>query len=141
LRPLVILTDTGPLVAIVDVNDRNYERCLAYVDSTKDTLLTTAACFTEAMHLLYRPGGYRLQADLWTLREHGILTIHEADQDEYDAMANYMETYADSPMDLADASIVVAADRLSAKSVFTLDSHFYAYRLADGAHIEVVPQA
>jgi len=56
-------------------------------------------------------------------------------------MANYMETYADSPMDLADASIVVAADRLSAKSVFTLDSHIYAYRLADGAHIEVFPQA
>ena len=50
-----------------------------------------------------------------------------------------LEQYRDTPMDLADASLVVAAETLGGRRVFTLDRHFYAYRLADGAALEVVP--
>ena len=42
-------------------------------------------------------------------------------------------------MDLADASLVVAAETLNLGRIFTLDRHFYAYRLADGSALEVVP--
>lgn len=39
----------------------------------------------------------------------------------------------------ADASVVVATETLGLRQVFTLDRHFYAYRLADGMAFEVVP--
>jgi predicted nucleic acid-binding protein len=42
-------------------------------------------------------------------------------------------------MDLADAAIVAAAETLSPRRVFTLDRHFYAYRMSDGQAFEVVP--
>jgi hypothetical protein len=54
-------------------------------------------------------------------------------------METLMEQYLDTPMDLADASLVVAAETLGLRRVFTLDRHFYAYRLADGSALEVVP--
>lgn len=50
-----------------------------------------------------------------------------------------MDQYRDTPMDLADASLVAAAETLGLKRVFTLDRHFYAYRLLDGTALEVLP--
>ena len=44
-----------------------------------------------------------------------------------------MEVYADHPMDLADASIVVAAELLGTRKVFTLDRNdFETYRVRRG---------
>ena len=44
-----------------------------------------------------------------------------------------METYADHPMDLADASLVVAAESLGTRKVFTVDRHdFETYRARRG---------
>ena len=40
-------------------------------------------------------------------------------------------------MDMADASLVAAAEALSLTQVFTFDRHFYAYRLANGDVLEV----
>ena len=36
--------------------------------------------------------------------------------------------YADSPMNLADASLIVASEKLNIKEIITIDSDFYAYR-------------
>jgi hypothetical protein len=40
-----------------------------------------------------------------------------------------MEQYADTPMDFADASLVVAAEKLGITQILTFDRHFYAYRI------------
>jgi predicted nucleic acid-binding protein len=51
-----------------------------------------------------------------------------------------MEKYKDTPMDLADASLVAVAERLSLVRVFTVDGDFRIYRLLNGKSFEVVPQ-
>jgi len=44
-----------------------------------------------------------------------------------------MEQYADHPMDLADASLIAAAESLETRKVFTLDENdFGAYRIRRG---------
>jgi predicted nucleic acid-binding protein len=44
-----------------------------------------------------------------------------------------MGKYADQPMDLADASLIVAAESLKTRSVFTIDrSNFETYRIRRG---------
>jgi len=50
-----------------------------------------------------------------------------------------MEKYQDTPMDLADASLVAVAESLSIRDVFTLDSDFRIYRLADGSTLNIIP--
>ena len=54
-------------------------------------------------------------------------------------MAALMDEYHDLPMDLADASLIAAAECLGVRQIFTLDSDFHIYRLADGSAMEVVP--
>jgi predicted nucleic acid-binding protein len=54
-------------------------------------------------------------------------------------MRALMEKYADIPMDLADASIVAAAESLNLDTVFTLDSDFHVYRLYDKRPFNVIP--
>ena len=134
------LTDTGPLVALVNKNDPNHRRCL---DATKrlpaGPLVTTWPCFTEAMYLLFQAGGYPAQAELWRWRTAGRLVLHDLAGNEVDRMATLMDKYNDRPMDLADASLVAAAERLGARHIFTLDSDFHIYRLADGSVLDYVP--
>jgi len=50
-----------------------------------------------------------------------------------------MEKYSDIPMDLADASLVAAAESLGLRRVFTLDSDFRVYRIGGSTPFEVVP--
>ncbi len=50
-----------------------------------------------------------------------------------------MEQYRDIPMDLADASLVVTAETLNRKQVFTLDRDFQIYRFRGNQFFEVVP--
>ena len=42
-------------------------------------------------------------------------------------------------MDLADASLIVAAEALNLTRLFTLDSGFYVYRIPNTGMLEVVP--
>ena len=53
-------------------------------------------------------------------------------------MAALMAQYRDTPMDLADASLVAVAESRSMRRVFTVDTDFYIYRLVDGSALEVV---
>lgn len=134
------LTDTGPLVALVNRNDPNYARCRAAAGRLPAAPhQTTWPCFTEAMYFVFRVGGYPAQAALWQLYTSGRLALHHPQPDEMSRMAALMDKYRDTPMDLADASVIAAAESLALRRVFTLDSHFHVYRLADGAALEVVP--
>ncbi len=134
------LTDTGPIVALINRNDPNHARCLETVKTLPSgTLITTWPCFTEAMYLLYRAAGYAGQAGLWRWRSAGRLALLDLTTQETDRVDALMAKYQDRPMDLADASLVVAAERLDAKRLFTLDSDFHIYRLFDGSALELVP--
>ena len=53
------LTDTGPLVALLDEDDDFHNVCAAAAGRLRaGALLTTWPCFTEAMYLLAEAGGF-----------------------------------------------------------------------------------
>ena len=54
-------------------------------------------------------------------------------------MRQLMEQYRDTPMDLADASLVAAVEVLNLRRIFTLDSDFYVYRINNTGVFEVAP--
>lgn len=136
----MILVDTGPLVALLDRRDQHHQRCAsAAARLPGEPLLTTWACFTEAMFLLGDSGGWPFQAELWKLQQAGQLLIHTPNSEEVQFMRQLMQRYADTPMDLADASIVAVAQFLGIRRLFTIDSDFLIYRLSDGSALEVFP--
>jgi predicted nucleic acid-binding protein len=107
-------------VALLDRSDADHARCVAALATLND-LRTTWPCLTEAMYLLGQEGGLFAQDQLWGFVADGLVSLHVPADDEWERMRTLMRKYGDSPMDLADASIVTAAERLNVRRVFTLD--------------------
>jgi predicted nucleic acid-binding protein len=127
----VILVDTGPLVALFDPRDDAHAETRALLASVREPLFTTVAVLTETFHLL-DPGSHGSAA----LREFvnaGGMTVWFLSADSLDRCFELMEQYADHPMDLADASLVTAAEHLRTTKIFTLDRRDFAtYRVRIG---------
>ncbi|MDQ2687503.1 MAG: PIN domain-containing protein [Armatimonadota bacterium] len=133
------LTDTGPLIALIDEDDNYYHACTAALPRLPRPLITTWPCITEAAHLLGRSLGHRAQDKLLGWIENGLVTIHEQSPAEIARMRVLMDKYSDRPMDLPDASMVAAAETLGVRRIFTVDSDFRFYVLANGRTLEMVP--
>lgn len=135
---MATLTDTGPLLAIIDHGQPQHTACIEALSNVSVPLVTTVPCFTEAMYLLAartRNG----TKELWRLFTSGRLTIHHTTDVDLQRMKVLMEKYSDVPMSLADASLVVAAEARKVGRIFTLDSDFRVYRYNDTSPFEVLP--
>jgi predicted nucleic acid-binding protein len=84
-------------------------------------------------------GGFGYQERLWSLRSRGLLILIDLTASQVDRMAELMDKYRDTPMDLADSSLVAIAESRADRRLFTIDGHFRIYRLADGTAFEVIP--
>jgi predicted nucleic acid-binding protein len=126
----MILTDAGPLIAILDRGEEHHRACVDCLTQLTAPLLTTWPAFTEATYLLGEAGGWLAQDALWALVEKGDVEIAEQGPDHHGRMRALMEKYQDRPMDLADASLVVLAETRGLRDIFTLDqADFRVYRL------------
>jgi predicted nucleic acid-binding protein len=63
------------------------------------------------MYFLGGVRGWDSQAKLWEFVERGALVLHTPSFDEWKRVRELMRQYRDTPMDLADAFLVVLADR------------------------------
>jgi uncharacterized protein len=137
----MILVDTGPLVALFDPKDDLHQRCVTALRAVREPIRTTVAVLTEAFHML---GPGTIGSD--RLREFvlkGGLSVWWFDAGTLSRAFELMDVYADHPMDLADASLIVAAETLATRKVFTVDRRdFAAYRVRRGHRhyaVETIP--
>jgi predicted nucleic acid-binding protein len=125
----VVLVDTGPLVALFDPSDDDHERCKdALARLRQPRRVTSLAVVTEVVYLL----GFSSAAQLafLTFVASGALEIAEITAPDVSRAATLMERFADLPMDFADATLVVLAERMRSTAVFTLDRRdFSVYRV------------
>ena len=131
----MILVDTGPLVALFDPRDAEHASCRTILQGLRDPLVTTIPVLTEAFHML-GPAG-RGARNLRSFVQRGGLSVWFMDSSAVQRAFELMEQYADHPMDLADASLLVAAEVLSAHRIFTIDRQDFAtYRVRRGHRFE-----
>jgi len=127
----MILVDTGLLVALFDPADADHERCTHWLETIVEPLCSTLPVLTEAFHLL-DPGSRGSQA-LMDFVSAGGLQVFFLDDSSLARAFELMVQYADRPMDLADASLVVLAEMRGLRCVFTIDrDDFQTYRIRQG---------
>lgn len=127
----MILADTGPLVALFDPADAWHSRCVDRLKAIAEPVCTTVPVLTEAFHMLtpFSLGAERLMDFIGE----GGLGLWFFDESSLGRAFDLMQRYRDAPMDLADASLVVAAERLKTRKVFTIDrKDFTVYRIQRG---------
>jgi hypothetical protein len=135
----MILVDTGPLVALFDPADGSHRRCLEVLKRIDQPLWTTVPVLTEAFHLL-TPDSLGAERLMDFVQDKGLGIWYLGDE-AVERSFELMRKYADVPMDLADASLVVAAESLQVRKVFTLDRNDFAiYRVRRG-HRQVALEA
>lgn len=122
------LVDTGPVVAYLDGGDPAHADVAARWDSFRGQLVTTSAVITEAMHFVSAsPSGARHLADL--VAASGMEVYDLSGPPELHEAVSLMEKYADTPMDFADATLVLLAEALQVREILTLDRRgFSTYR-------------
>ncbi len=133
-----LLVDTGPLVALLNRNDAAHDRCAHVIRRTSQPLSTTWPVVTEAAYLL----GFSFDGPdaLLEMVERGDLRLVPLEMADVARLRTLMRKYRDLPMELADASLVHAAEREGMETVFTLDSRdFSVYRLPRGKRFTIVP--
>lgn len=129
----MILVDTGPWVALFDPRDAMHGRARDILRSIHESLFTAVPVLTEAFHMLSPDslGARRLRDFVMK----GGCSVWFMEPAALERAFELMERYADHPMDLADASLVTAAEALETRKIFTLDrGDFSTYRTRKGHH-------
>ena len=132
------LIDTGPFVAYLDRADPMHAATTARLDDFTGRLVTTSAVVTEAMYFVSdAPNGPLSFAQL--LVSANVLIGDVSQPAEVLAAATLMKKYSDTPMDFADATLVLLAEDLGLMDIATLDRRgFSTYRTAKGKKFRLV---
>ena len=79
-----------------------------------------------------------MQSQLCKLLLKDLLIIYEIRREDYERLFQLIEKYPDCPMDLADGTLVLAAERLRVNQILTLNSDFYVYLISDSKPFDVL---
>ena len=134
----MILCDAGVLLCLVDRTQLKHSAYRTTVTGLAKPLVTTWSCLTEAMYLALHRGSWVMQKQLGQLLLGKLLVVYEIQEDDYARLLDLMEKYRDRPMDLADATLVLAAEKTGYRQILTLDSDFLFYRIGDRDTFDII---
>ena len=124
----MVLADTGYWLALANRRDRWHEVAVAATLQLDEPLVVTWPVLTETCHLLLSRLGSVAQARFLQQASANV-ELHEIGAERLPTLAALMEKYRDLPMDLADASLVLAATDLDEGRILSTDQRdFNAYR-------------
>jgi hypothetical protein len=134
----MILRDAGVLLCLVDRTQPQHHAYRSLIIRLAKPLVTTWSCLTEAMYLALHRGGWMMQKQLCQLLIDKLLIIYEIEEADYSRLLELMERYRDRPMDLADATLVLMAEKTKYRQILTLDSDFLFDRISDRETFDII---
>lgn len=133
----MVIVDTGFWLALGNERDRHYAVAKEALRQLDEVLVTTWPVLTETCHLLLTRIGPHAQKAFIDSVAGGACELFPLDQRHTPRISVLMETYADLPMDLADASLVILAEELGHGRILSTDHRdFGAYRWKNHAPFE-----
>jgi len=136
----MILCDTSALLAAFDAAEPRHGDAVAELDRDPGPLVLSPFVLAEYDYMVASRLG--VQAELTMLEDvsSGAYELVPFGGVDLDVAVGVVEEYRDLGVGLADASIVVLAERLETRRIFTLDRrHFAAMRPLQGGEFELLP--
>jgi uncharacterized protein len=136
----MILLDTSGVLAAIDASQRHHKACVEVLQKREEPLLLSPFVLAEIDYLLATRVGVKAEIALLEEVARGAYRLERFDATDVDSARDIIERYSDLGIGLADASIVVLADRYRVRDVLTLDHrHFEALRRANGRPFRLFP--
>lgn len=125
----MIIADTGFFLALANRADRDHAAAVKALGKLREGLITTWPVVTETTHLLAaRLGTASLLAWVASARA-GAVALFQLTPTHWPRLEALMKQYADLPMDLADASLVLLAEEQNDGRILSTDRRdFRTYR-------------
>ena len=125
----MIIADTGFWVALSNDRDKHHELAIDALNGLNEPLITTWPVLTETCHLLLKRRGIEAELGFICSLQQGAFMIFDLREEHRSLLLRLMEKYADLPMDLADASLVILAEELHEGRILSTDRRdFQTYR-------------
>ncbi|HBD95970.1 MAG: pilus assembly protein [Spirochaetes bacterium GWF1_31_7] len=129
-----ILIDSGPLIALFDKDDTYHKKIINFIKGKDYKFISTTAVITEVTHMLDFNVNVQINFLEWIMNE-GVI-IQEIKQKDFIRIIELTKKYSDRPMDFADATLVLVAEKTGVKKIISIDSDFDVYRLPGKVKIE-----
>jgi len=122
-----ILIDVGPLIALFDKSDKYHQKTKTFLAKNKFGFVSTIAVLTEVMYML--DFSHNAQIDFLEWVKNNCVILYSINNEDIPRIIYLTNKYSDLPMDFADASLVIAAEKTGIKIIISIDNDFYVYRL------------
>lgn len=125
----MVIADTGFFLALANPKDRHHVRAVFRLRDLEEPLITTWPVVTESCHLLGTRLGAETQAVFLNDLAKGAAELFALEPAALPRLSELTRQYADLPMDLADASLVLLAEHLGHGRILSTDQRdFRTYR-------------
>jgi predicted nucleic acid-binding protein len=122
-----ILIDAGPLIALFDSSDNHHRGIRSFLKEHPYRYVSTVAVFTEVSHMLDFSTDAQKDFYEWVMYK-GVI-ISDINQNDMLRLVELTEKYSDVPMDFADATLVITAEKTGIREIISMDKDFDIYRL------------
>jgi predicted nucleic acid-binding protein len=128
-----ILIDAGPFISLFNARDNYHTAIKAFLKANPHRYVSTLAVFAEVSHMLAIHAGARRDFYKWVIYK-GVI-ISDINQNDMPRLLELTDKYADLPMDFADATLIITAEKTGIREIISLDKDFDIYRLPGREHI------
>jgi predicted nucleic acid-binding protein len=135
-----LIIDAGGLFAALNPDQREHDAALRALEHEPPPHVLSPFVLAELDYLIRTRGGVRPELALLGQVSSGAYELASFDASDVARAAAVIDRYRDLRIGLADASIVVLADRYGTHRVLTLDERdFRAVRPLQGGHFTLLP--
>jgi uncharacterized protein len=135
-----LILDTGPIVAALNAEDPDHQRCVDLITSASD-LLIPSPVLVEVDYWLIKLGGPGVWKQFVADIARGAYRVLHPNDADLVRAAELEQTYANLDLGLVDACTISLCERLGETIVATLDKrHFPIVRPRHCSHLTIRPE-
>ena len=136
----MIILDTSGLLAAIDASQRQHEAARRALEQSPPPWILSPFVLAELDYLLATRVGQAAERALLAEVGRGVYRLEAFEADDIAAAERLIGRHADLQIGLADASIVVLANRHGTRDLLTLDErHFCVLRGPGGRPFRLLP--
>lgn len=135
-----MIADTSGLLALFNRTESSHERVRTLTAEADEPLVVSPYVVAELDYLVATREGVDVELSVMSELAGGAYDLPALDAGDLQRAVNVIDRYRDQAIGIADASLVVLADRYRTREILTLDRrHFEVLRPLSGGRFKLVP--